>query len=78
GNEIYNLTYIQKETELDEDNISEDNINKDNLNEDNIKKGNLNYANILELSEDQEFIQLNVDGFNITDSDYAFSSEEGK
>ncbi|HGN9249409.1 TPA: hypothetical protein ACK1UZ_003128, partial [Proteus mirabilis] len=61
---------IQEETELDEDNISEDNINKSNLKEDNIK-----YANIVELMEDQVFTQLNVDGFNITDSDYAFSSE---
>ncbi|MBU9978573.1 hypothetical protein KTP48_07425 [Proteus mirabilis] len=78
GNEIYNLTYIQKGTELDEDNISEDNINKGNLNEDNIKKDNLKYANILELMEEEEVIQLNVDGFNIIDSNYAFSSEEGK
>ncbi|MBB6661653.1 hypothetical protein JEP11_10610 [Proteus mirabilis] len=70
GKGIYNLAYIQEETELDEDNISEDNINKSNLKEDNIK-----YANIVELMEDQVFTQLNVDGFNITDSDYAFSSE---
>ena len=70
GKGIYNLAYIQEETELDEDNISEDNINKSNLNEDNIK-----YADIIELMEDQVFTQLNVDGFNITDSDYAFSSE---
>ncbi|MBG5965654.1 hypothetical protein I5E77_17850 [Proteus mirabilis] len=65
GKGIYNLAYIQGETELDEDNI-----NKGNLKEDNIK-----YANIVELMEDQVFTQLNVDGFNITDSDYAFSSE---
>ncbi|HEK0447030.1 TPA: hypothetical protein ACSEXO_001123 [Proteus mirabilis] len=70
GKGIYNLAYIQEETELGEDNISEDNINKSNLNEDNIK-----YADIIELKEDQVFTQLNVDGFNITDSDYAFSSE---
>ncbi|MDM5185865.1 hypothetical protein QIU21_18135, partial [Proteus mirabilis] len=70
GKGIYNLAYIQEETELGEDNISEDNINKSNLNEDNIK-----YADIIELMEDQVFTQLNVDGFNITDSDYAFSSE---
>ncbi|HDT0722009.1 TPA: hypothetical protein QIB97_003097, partial [Proteus mirabilis] len=31
GKGIYNLTYIQEETELDEDNISEDNINKGDL-----------------------------------------------
>ncbi|MBS3826317.1 hypothetical protein [Proteus mirabilis] len=68
GKGIYNLTYIQEETELDEDNI-----NKGNLKEDNIK-----YADIVELMEDQVFTQLNVDGFNIIDSDYAFSSEEGK
>lgn len=65
GKGIYNLTYIQEETELDEDNI-----NKGNLKEDNIK-----YADIVELMEDQVFTQLNVDGFNIIDSDYAFSSE---
>ncbi|MFF0932777.1 hypothetical protein [Proteus mirabilis] len=65
GKGIYNLTYIQDEKELDEDNI-----NKGNLKEDNIK-----YADIVELMEDQVFTQLNVDGFNIIDSDYAFSSE---
>ncbi|MBI6271744.1 hypothetical protein JEO97_03155 [Proteus mirabilis] len=65
GKGIYNLTYIQDEKELDEDNID-----KGNLKEDNIK-----YADIVELMEDQVFTQLNVDGFNIIDSDYAFSSE---
>lgn len=65
GKGIYNLTYIQEETELDEDNI-----NKGNLKEDDIK-----YADIVELIEDQVFTQLNVDGFNIIDSDFAFSSE---
>ena len=75
GEGIYNLTYIQKETELDEDNISEDNINKGNLNKDNIKKDNLKYADILELMEEEEVTQLNVDGFSIIDSNYAFSSE---
>ncbi|MBG2758929.1 hypothetical protein I4555_01365 [Proteus mirabilis] len=65
GEGIYNLTYIQKETELDEDNISEDNIKKDNL----------KYADILELMEEEEVTQLNVDGFSIIDSNYAFSSE---
>uniref|UniRef100_UPI001376A3F8 hypothetical protein n=1 Tax=Proteus sp. G4445 TaxID=2698866 RepID=UPI001376A3F8 len=63
GKGIYNLTYIQEETELDEDNI-----NKGNLKEDDIK-----YADIVELIEDQVFTQLNVDGFNIIDSDFAFS-----
>ncbi|HGM9982559.1 TPA: hypothetical protein ACKRFB_000273 [Proteus mirabilis] len=75
GEGIYNLTYIQKETELDEDNISEDNINKGNLNKDNIKKDNLKYADILKLMEEEEVTQLNVDGFSIIDSNYAFSSE---
>ncbi|MBC6385083.1 hypothetical protein [Proteus mirabilis] len=75
GEGIYNLTYIQKETELDEDNISEDNINKGNLKKDNIKKDNLKYADILELMEEEEVTQLNVDGFSIIDSNYAFSSE---
>ncbi len=69
GKGIYNLAYIPGETELDEDNI-----NKGNLKEDNIK-----YANIVELmEEDQVFTQLNVDGSNIIDSNYAFSSEGGK
>ncbi|HEK2155343.1 TPA: hypothetical protein SMT97_001226 [Proteus mirabilis] len=65
GKGIYNLTYIQEETELDEDNI----------NKGNLKEGDIKYANIVELVEDQVFTQLNVDGFNIIDSDYAFSSE---
>ncbi|HEK0313464.1 TPA: hypothetical protein SMQ38_000390 [Proteus mirabilis] len=73
GKGIYNLTYIQEETELDEDNI-----NKGDLNEDNIKKDNLKYADILELMEEEEVTQLNVDGLSIIDSNYAFSSEEGK
>ncbi|HCT3785692.1 TPA: hypothetical protein OTT33_003404 [Proteus mirabilis] len=73
GKGIYNLAYIQEDTELDEDNI-----NKGDLNEDNIKKDNLKYADILELMEEEEFTQLNVDGLNIIDSNYAFSSEEGK
>ncbi|HCU0054999.1 TPA: hypothetical protein OUD95_003110, partial [Proteus mirabilis] len=65
GKGIYNLTYIQEETELDEDNI----------NKGNLKEGDIKYADIVELIEDQVFTQLNVDGFNIIDSDYAFSSE---
>ncbi|MCZ4601480.1 hypothetical protein [Proteus mirabilis] len=65
GKGIYNLTYIQEETELDEDNI----------NKGNLKEGDIKYANIVELVEEQVFTQLNVDGFNIIDSDYAFSSE---
>ncbi|MCD4629483.1 hypothetical protein LOS08_18890 [Proteus mirabilis] len=65
GKGIYNLTYIQEETELDEDNI----------NKGNLKEGDIKYADIVELIEDQVFTQLNVDGFNIIDSDFAFSSE---
>ncbi|HGN0378881.1 TPA: hypothetical protein ACKRJW_000497 [Proteus mirabilis] len=65
GKGIYNLTYIQEETELDEDNI----------NKGNLKEGDIKYADIVELIGDQVFTQLNVDGFNIIDSDYAFSSE---
>ncbi len=68
GKGIYNLTYIQDE-------LDEDNINNGDLNEDNINKDNLNYATILELMEEEEVTQFNVDGFNITDSKYAFSSE---
>ncbi|HEK0648893.1 hypothetical protein [Proteus mirabilis] len=65
GKGIYNLTYIQDEKELDEDNI----------NKGNLKEGDIKYADIVELIEDQVFTQLNVDGFNIIDSDFAFSSE---
>lgn len=65
GKGIYNLTYIQEETELDEDNI----------NKGNLKEGDIKYADIVELIGDQVFTQLNVDGFNIIDRDYAFSSE---